>query len=188
MKRPVARGPQGPWRRLPSMTGVGEGSRRPSVLSEQHRRRERPVAQDELDARQPWKRWSSGESIEEIEAPTHPYLACQMSDFRFRQPLRGSNSGVRAKNSTSLVCLPPISLPSAMNSKEMGHSSYPGSGHFAGVKPYSCFVVDLPRGAEDELVQRRTTSGGVFLSSSELVRVKWICFVPLLMVVARFYL
>ena len=35
----------------------------------------------------------------------HPYLARQMSDFGFRGPLRGSNSGVRAKNSSSPVCL-----------------------------------------------------------------------------------
>ena len=106
----------------------------------------------------------------------HPYLACQMLNFGFRKPLRGSNSRVCAKNSTSLVCLPTVSQPSTTNSKERGHNSLPRFGPPCGVKPYSCFVVDWPRGAEDELVQWRTTSGRVFLSSSELVRVRveWI--------------
>ena len=46
----------------------------------------------------------------------------------------------------------------------MGHDSLPRLGPPFGVKPYSCFVVDLPRGVEDELVQWRTASGGeVFL-------------------------
>ena len=35
----------------------------------------------------------------------------------------------------------------------MGHDSLPRLGPPFGVKPYSCFVVDWPRPAEDELVQ-----------------------------------
>lgn len=52
-----------------------------------------------------WERWTGDESTGGREAPTHPYLVRQMSDFVFCRPLRGSNSGVHAKNSTSLVCL-----------------------------------------------------------------------------------
>ena len=33
------------------------------------------------------------------------YYWLKLSDFGFHRPLRGSNSGVRAKNSSSLVCL-----------------------------------------------------------------------------------
>ena len=36
---------------------------------------------------------------------------------------------------------------------EKRHSNLPRFGPPCGVKPYSCFVVDWPRGAEDELVQ-----------------------------------
>jgi len=104
-KRPIAHGLHGPWRRLPPVTGVSEGSRHPPVLCEGCGRQERPGAQQGLDARQRWKRWSGGESTDEREVPMHPYLACQMSDFGFRKPLRGSNSRVRAEISTSPVCL-----------------------------------------------------------------------------------
>ena len=40
----------------------------------------------------------------------HPYLARQMSDYGFRKPLRGLNSGVRAEISTYPACLLAILL------------------------------------------------------------------------------
>ena len=100
----------------------------------------------------------------------HPYLVRQMSDFGFRKPLRGSNFGVRAEISTYPACLLANLTAYRVELEGKGrHDSLPRFGPPCGVKPYSCFVVDLPRGAEEELVQWRTTSGGVFLSSSELV-------------------
>ena len=37
--------------------------------------------------------------------PAHPYLARQMSDYKFRKPLKGSKSGVRVEISTYPTCL-----------------------------------------------------------------------------------
>ena len=84
---------------------TGEGNRCRTVLSERRGQQDQPDAQHELGARQPWKQWSSGESTDGREVPTHPYPARQMLDFGFRKPLRGSNSGVHAEISTSPVCL-----------------------------------------------------------------------------------
>ena len=70
-------------------------------LSKQRGRRGRPVSQPEPGEHQPWKRWSGEASTDGREVSAHPYLARQMSDFGFRKPLRGSNSGVRTKNTLS---------------------------------------------------------------------------------------
>ena len=51
------------------------------------------------------KKWRRGGGF-----PTHPYLARQMSDFGFRKPLIGLNSGVRAEISTYPACLLAILL------------------------------------------------------------------------------
>ena len=96
----AACGKQGPWRHLQLVMGDGEDSRRPPVPSERCGLRLRPDDQHEPDVRQPWKRRSSGGSIDRREDPTNPYLARQMSDFGFCKPLRGLNSGVHAEIST----------------------------------------------------------------------------------------
>ena len=89
----AARGWHGPWRHSLLVTEDGGGSHRLSAPSERRERQPRPGTQREPDVRQPWKRRSSGGSIDGREDPTHPYLARQISHFRFRKPLRGSNSG-----------------------------------------------------------------------------------------------
>lgn len=131
--RLAARGHQGPWWQSPLATGDAEDSPRPLVPSERCGLRPQPSAQRDLDARQPWKCWNSGGMIDGREGLMHPYLARQMSDFGFRKPLRGLNSGVcvrRSKPNRPAYSL--ISQPSATSSKGKKDTSvYPGLGHLA---------------------------------------------------------
>ena len=59
----------------------------------------------ELGVHRPWRRRSGRRSVDGGEDLTHPYLACQMSDYGFHKPLRGLNSRVRAEISTYPACL-----------------------------------------------------------------------------------
>ena len=77
----------------------------------------------------------------------HPYLARQMSDYRFRKPLKGSNSGVHAEISTYPACLLAILLSLARQARRDKETQ-----QFIlvrppyGVIPYSSILVDCLEG------------------------------------------
>ena len=149
----ATRGQQGPWRHWPLATGDDKDSHRPLVPSRRRGLQPRPDALREPDVRQPWKRRSSGGSIGGREDLMHPYLARQMSDFEFRKPLRGSNSGVHAEISTYPACLLTIILSLARRARRDKETQ-----QFILVRAtLRCNTLlqhfgGLPRRAEDELV------------------------------------
>ena len=88
-----------------------------------------------------WRSQSDGTRSDERKASVHPYLARQMSDFRIRQPVRGSNTGVCAEISTCPSCLLAI-LPSLARRAHRHKDTeiYTTSGHHYGLIPYSSVV------------------------------------------------
>ena len=78
----------------------------------------------------------------------HPYLACQMSDFGFRQTLK-----VRTLGCTRRSHLPRTHVSSPRKDLKLheeqhrGHEVYTGLGHHCGVTPYSSvWCVDCLKG------------------------------------------
>ena len=77
----------------------------------------------------------------------HPYLACQMSNYEFRKPLRGSNSGVRAEISTYLAFLLAILLSLARQARrDKETQQFILVRATCGVIPYSSVLVDCLEG------------------------------------------
>ena len=69
-----------------------------------------------------------------------------MLDYGFRRPLRGSNSGVRTKNTLSLARSLNDPTPSSTNLKNTRHGGLYWFGPSCGVIPYSSVVVDCLEG------------------------------------------
>ena len=84
------------------------------------------------------------------EEPTQDDPAT-LSDLGLRRPRKVETLGRVRRTQPLKLANSLLSQSSLMNRKGNGHDSLPRFGPPCGVKPYSRFVVDLPRGAEEEL-------------------------------------
>src|SRR4051812_37590640 len=88
--------------------------------------------------------WGSGRRI-----PAHPYLACQMSDFGFRQTLEVRALGCARRLRLLPTCAPPPRKDLSYG-KHKRHRVYTGSGHRCCVIPYSSVVWWIASWADDD--------------------------------------